>query len=239
MLLYLHERVLIIKAYATKLTSGADPQFLKRVFICIKVSGSLCGFYLIFLKYRMKMKLFGLTETKLFHFHGIFKKQRVERGIQANPLSRLWIRLRTWTCFYLPGCESLQKLDLTVNFVGELTSLESLKDLCFFRELYVSPLALVCLFDLILYVPSTIFQLNRDGSSWVEPVLSQDKCVLLKDHNAVMLVRLKPAAPRSWVKHSITEPLHSTISFWRLELNLCKMATLKKTENWLSRWIMA
>ena len=29
-----------------------------------------------------------------------------------------------------------------------------------------------CLFDLILYVPSTIFQLNRDGSSWVEPVLS-------------------------------------------------------------------
>ena len=30
----------------------------------------------------------------------------------------------------------------------------------------------VVLFDLILYVPSTIFQLNRDGSSWVEPVLS-------------------------------------------------------------------
>ena len=30
----------------------------------------------------------------------------------------------------------------------------------------------VCLFDLILYVPSTIFQLNGDGSSWVEPVLS-------------------------------------------------------------------
>ena len=29
-----------------------------------------------------------------------------------------------------------------------------------------------CLFDLILYVPSTIFQLNRNGSSWVEPVLS-------------------------------------------------------------------
>ena len=30
----------------------------------------------------------------------------------------------------------------------------------------------VCLFDLILYIPSTIFQLNRDRSSWVEPVLS-------------------------------------------------------------------
>ena len=29
-----------------------------------------------------------------------------------------------------------------------------------------------CLFDLILYIPSTIFQLNRDGSSWVEPELN-------------------------------------------------------------------
>ena len=28
------------------------------------------------------------------------------------------------------------------------------------------------LFDLILYVPSTIFQLLREGSSWVEPVQS-------------------------------------------------------------------
>ena len=31
---------------------------------------------------------------------------------------------------------------------------------------------LFVLFNLILYVSSTIFQLNRDGSSWVEPVLS-------------------------------------------------------------------
>ena len=30
----------------------------------------------------------------------------------------------------------------------------------------------VCLFDLILYVPSTIFQLNKDGSYWIKPVLS-------------------------------------------------------------------
>ena len=34
----------------------------------------------------------------------------------------------------------------------------------------------VYLFDLILYSQSTIFQ-----SSWVEPELSKDKCVLLKD----------------------------------------------------------
>ena len=31
---------------------------------------------------------------------------------------------------------------------------------------------MILLFDLILYVPSTIFQLNRDGSSLVERVLS-------------------------------------------------------------------
>ena len=31
-----------------------------------------------------------------------------------------------------------------------------------------------CLFDLILYIPSTIFQKYRDGSTWVEPVLSWD-----------------------------------------------------------------
>ena len=36
--------------------SGADPGFLERGFICIKVWGSLCCFYLIFLKYSMKMK---------------------------------------------------------------------------------------------------------------------------------------------------------------------------------------
>ena len=65
------------------------------------------------------------------------------------------------------------------------------------------------LFDLILNAPSTIFQLNRDGSSWVEPVLSYDKCVLLKDHNAVTPVRLEPSASRSRVKHSTTEPLRS------------------------------
>ena len=34
------------------------------------------------------------------------------------------------------------------------------------------PFFIFILFDLILYVPSTIFQLCRDGSFWVEPVLS-------------------------------------------------------------------
>ena len=53
----------------------------------------------------------------------------------------------------------------------------------------------VCLFDLILYVPSTIFQLNRDRSSWVEPVLACS--------------RTTTQWCRSPVKHSTTEPLRS------------------------------
>ena len=40
-----------------------------------------------------------------------------------------------------------------------------------------SALTRVFYFDLILYVPSTIFQLYRDGSSWVEPVLSYILCL--------------------------------------------------------------
>ena len=42
----------------------------------------------------------------------------------------------------------------------------------FIREKTVLFVCFVCLFDLILYVSSTIFQLDRDGFSWVEPVLS-------------------------------------------------------------------
>ena len=54
--------------------SGADLGFLERGFIYIKVWGFALLILSRFLKYPMKMKLFGLTETKLFHFHKIFKK---------------------------------------------------------------------------------------------------------------------------------------------------------------------
>ena len=45
---------------------------------------------------------------------------------------------------------------------------------CFWRSslIRVFPLCYSGLFDLILYIPSTIFQFYRDESSWVEPVLS-------------------------------------------------------------------
>ena len=70
--------------------------------------------------------------------------------------------------------------------------------------MYIRMPEFVCLFYLFLFLPSTIFQLNRKGSSWVEPELSKDKCVLLKDHNAVTPVRLEPTAPGL---ESSTQPL--------------------------------
>ena len=43
--------------------------------------------------------------------------------------------LSTCGSFLTTGCESLQKLDLTVNFVGDLTSIESLRGNYHFKEL--------------------------------------------------------------------------------------------------------
>ena len=55
---------------------------------------------------------------------------------------------------------------------------------------------LICLFDFILYIPSTIFQLCRDGLPW----LNRTKLGLMylaQGHNTVKPVRLEPAAPWS------------------------------------------
>ena len=47
-----------------------------------------------FFKYPMKMKQFGLAETNLFHFHGIFQKKEINQQsetppfIHMNPLFR-------------------------------------------------------------------------------------------------------------------------------------------------------
>ena len=62
-------------------------------------------------------------------------------------------------------------------------------------------------FELILYVPSTIFQVCRDGSSRVEPILSL--MCLAQGHNAGMPIRFELATPQSRVKYSTTEPLCS------------------------------
>ena len=53
------------------------------------------------------------------------------------------------------GCESLQKLDLTVNFVGELTSIDSLKVNYHLQELYAccsNMLLFFCLYIICDYL---------------------------------------------------------------------------------------
>ena len=52
--------------------------------VCSKVWDSLCLISLMFLKYHMKMKYFGLTETKSFHFNRIFKNGGREGGLGAS-----------------------------------------------------------------------------------------------------------------------------------------------------------
>ena len=72
------------------------------------------------------------------------------------------------------------KLNLSVmlgNYLQQTTSADVIFQMHIFLALIRliivrSKLLFVCMFDLILYVPSKIFQLYRDGSSWVEPVLS-------------------------------------------------------------------
>ena len=68
------------------------------------------------------------------------------------------------------------KLKFTVNrsVVGRIKSLikVNLHDLSLIFFTLKFPVVFFLLDLMILYVPSTIFQLYRDGSSWVEPVLS-------------------------------------------------------------------
>ena len=55
------------------------------IYMYIKEWGIRFADNLIFLKYPMKMKYFGLTETKLYHFHMIFKNGgRGARGFELE-----------------------------------------------------------------------------------------------------------------------------------------------------------
>ena len=68
------------------LWSGADPGFLERGFICIKV----WEFALLILSHFPYIShgneiIFCLTESKIFHFHRIFKNGGWGRGVWAIP----------------------------------------------------------------------------------------------------------------------------------------------------------
>ena len=72
------------------------------------------------------------------------------------------------------------------------------------------PSILFCLFDLILYIPSTNFSYKGTG----RPGTKLGLMLFAQGHNTVMPVRLEPVAPRSRVQHSTTESLHSLQYVW-------------------------
>ena len=61
--------------------SGKGVHMYKGVGVCL-----LCWFYLVFLKYPIKMKYFGLTKTKLFHFQRIVKNGVGWGGVSLEPV---------------------------------------------------------------------------------------------------------------------------------------------------------
>ena len=65
-----------------------------------------------------------------------------------------------------------EDLDKKMHFIRVYTVWYDKRSLEKEIQFYLELLSFICLFDLILYVPSTIFQVDKDGSSWVEPVLS-------------------------------------------------------------------
>ena len=84
----------------------------------------------------------------------------------------------------------------------------------------------VWLFFLILYVPVSNFSII---SGWVFLGLTSTKqrikC-LAQGHDTVQPARLQPATPRSRVKHSTTEPLHSIYGYCE-KTWFCCMSTTK------------
>ena len=113
----------------------------------------------------------GQTESRSFtncfrvlsHFRGHF----IQRIIQLNPENSKSLRLIKSSNYsevdirkYTPG-ETLLLCPYSTQTKNPLNHQESM-NVRIHGEL----------FDLILYVSSTIFQLNRDGYSWVETVLN-------------------------------------------------------------------
>ena len=87
----------------------------------------------------------------------------------------------------------------------------------------LSPVCLfVCLFDLILYITVNNFSAMP---GWVFLGLTstkQEYMCLAQGHNTMTPVRLEPAAPRSRVKHSTTEPLCSLSYLFVFDMHNCK-----------------
>ena len=69
----------------------------------------------------------------------------------------------------------------TKLFLQETAAFSAMEKNVQLKRIIAVEIILFCLFNLILYVWVNYFSVMSDRSSWVEPVLSKDKCGLLKD----------------------------------------------------------
>ena len=106
-----------------------------------------------------------------FTYLNIFFSKGITKSMQTQ----------AYFAFWLQNLENIYSIILIPIILFQYWTFFFICSFLFFIErwvtwmtYYLADLLLTfdCLFDLILYVPSTIFQLKRDGYSWVEPVLS-------------------------------------------------------------------
>ena len=103
---------------------GAGPGFLERGFICIKGWGSFCWFHLIFLSHGNEIiwsRPTYFNETKLFHFHRVFKKRGGGQGlwVRAKPTGSATVNLdlpNQNTCSFIPRLYCLYSHRLSVLY---------------------------------------------------------------------------------------------------------------------------
>ena len=96
------------------------------------------------------------------------------------------------------------------------------------------------LFDLILYITSTIFQLCRDSSCWVEPLLSLDLCVLLKDTTQWRgwCSNPRPSVTSQALYHWATAlPMKYLVNWWSLAIFSCDYDKADTQQTLRDNWI--
>ena len=95
---------------------------------------------------------------KFVHLVNMNKNYHYPTTIWESTLNQIYVFPVLFTCLFLFTMKNLEA--------------KILPEICTLFNDNTVPYCSFVLFDLFLYVPSTIFQLYRDRSSWVEPVQS-------------------------------------------------------------------
>ena len=116
--------------------------------------------------------------------------------IKIFSTTRVIVTLSLWAQASRLGCNKIKKVFIYISQLNQivwvlksilntfnslppweifhafLLSADFFQNHFFLKNSFRNTIWVSCLFDLIPYVPSTVFKLNRDMSSWVEQVLS-------------------------------------------------------------------